>query len=356
LQSQSLKDIEIVAVNDGSTDSSLKKLKQLSKKDKRIKIVNNDRNHGLLYSRAMGIINSTGQYLMNLDPDDKLVSSNNLKLLYKTMTSKNLDLIVYKIKRIALNKTEKILYKYIDDNQFKVLDDHITNKLIKKNVFLKAYDEFKDEIFSHKWNFHEDNIWSILVKNFSNSSALLNQFVYSYKRNEESLNMQKGNINDIKSTFYRLKKMIKFNNTNINKFIYHFRRMIESYPVLKDYEIKNMIVKLSVQYRHLFKKNSKTYKIINCALNMISEKKIIIFNESEEDQLIKSNKTHTFNFLKKYNGKKFIFIESNSKSVLEYIKNYIFSNDIIVLFNGKINKDYMRNIINFHDKNKVIVF
>ena len=168
--------------------------------------------------------------------------------------------------------------------------------------------------------------------------------------------MQKGNINDIKSTFYRLKKMIKFNNTNINKFIYHFRRMIESYPVLKDYEIKNMIVKLSVQYRHLFKKNSKAYKIINCALNMISEKKIIIFNESEEDQLIKSNKTHTFNFLKKYNGKKFIFIESNSKSVLEYIKNYIFSNDIIVLFNGKINKDYMRNIINFHDKNKVIVF
>ena len=66
---------------------------------------------------------------MNLDPDDKLVSSNNLMQLYKTMTSKDLDLIIYKIKRVALNKTERRLYKYMDDIQFKVIDDHITNKL-----------------------------------------------------------------------------------------------------------------------------------------------------------------------------------------------------------------------------------
>ena len=72
IQNQNLKEIEIVAVNDGSTDYSLKILKQLSKNDKRMKIINNDRNHGLLYSRAMGIINSSGEYLMNLDPDDKL--------------------------------------------------------------------------------------------------------------------------------------------------------------------------------------------------------------------------------------------------------------------------------------------
>jgi cellulose synthase/poly-beta-1,6-N-acetylglucosamine synthase-like glycosyltransferase len=60
IQSQSLKNIEIIAVNDGSTDNSLKILRKLSKKDKRIKLINNDRNHGLLYSRAMGIINSSG--------------------------------------------------------------------------------------------------------------------------------------------------------------------------------------------------------------------------------------------------------------------------------------------------------
>ena len=111
----------------------------------------------------MGVINSSGEYLMNLDPDDKLVNSNNLQLLYKTMKSKDIDLIIYKIKRIPLNNTEKILYKYMDDVQFNVTDDHITNKIVKKSLFLKAYNEFKNEIFSHKWNFHEDNIWCILI-------------------------------------------------------------------------------------------------------------------------------------------------------------------------------------------------
>ena len=244
----------------------------------------------------------------------------------------------------------------MDDIQFKVIDDHITNKLIKKNVFLKAYDEFKDEIFSNKWNFHEDNIWSILVKNFSNSSAILNRFIYSYKRNSESLNMQRGNINDMKSTFYRLKKMNQFNNIDIMKFKYHFIRMIQSYPVLKDYEMKNNIVKLSILYRDLYWNNSKIYNLINCALNIIAENKIIIFNNAETHQLIKSKKSNIFKTLKKNNRRKMIYIETKNQTILKYIKNYIYSNDIIVLFNDLIDDDSIAKIIKSHDKKNVIIF
>ena len=129
LENQSLRNIEILAINDCSTDNSLKLLKTLSKEDKRIKIINNDRNHGLLYSRAMGILNSSGEYLMNLDPDDKLVSNNNLKLLYKTAKYKDFDFIMYKLKRIALNSKEKNIYDYLDEIQLNATDDHITNKL-----------------------------------------------------------------------------------------------------------------------------------------------------------------------------------------------------------------------------------
>ena len=56
IQSQTLKDIEIVVVNDHSTDNSLKILINLSEKDNRIKIINNEQNHGLLYCRALGIM------------------------------------------------------------------------------------------------------------------------------------------------------------------------------------------------------------------------------------------------------------------------------------------------------------
>ena len=56
IQKQTMKNIEIIAVNDCSDDNTLKILIQMAKNDSRIKIINNDKNRGLLYSRAMGIL------------------------------------------------------------------------------------------------------------------------------------------------------------------------------------------------------------------------------------------------------------------------------------------------------------
>ena len=55
LQNQTLKDIEIIAVDDCSTDNSLKVLQEMAKKDSRIKIVSYEKNRGPLYTRAKGI-------------------------------------------------------------------------------------------------------------------------------------------------------------------------------------------------------------------------------------------------------------------------------------------------------------
>ena len=90
---QTFKNLEIIAVNDGSTDNTLKILKKLSKKDSRIKITNNDRNLGLLYSRAMGILNCSGEYIMDLDPDDKFEGNSNLENLYNITKTTNFDFI-----------------------------------------------------------------------------------------------------------------------------------------------------------------------------------------------------------------------------------------------------------------------
>ena len=95
IQNQTLQDIEIIAVNDCSNDETLEILKNLSLTDKRIKIVNNKNNSGLLYSRAMGIIHSSGEYLMNLDPDDELYNSDNLEYLYNISNTWNVDIIEF---------------------------------------------------------------------------------------------------------------------------------------------------------------------------------------------------------------------------------------------------------------------
>jgi glycosyltransferase involved in cell wall biosynthesis len=95
IQIQTLKEIEIITVNDCSNDNSLKILKKMAEKDSRIKIVNNNKNRGLLYSRAMGILYSKGEYLMNLDPDDKLEGPDNLEYLYKKAYQSKADIVSF---------------------------------------------------------------------------------------------------------------------------------------------------------------------------------------------------------------------------------------------------------------------
>ena len=227
IQNQTLKNIEIVAINDGSTDNTLGVLKKLAKKDSRIKIINNDRNHGLLYSRAMGIINSTGEYVMNLDPDDKFSDNNSLETLDNKTKKDNLDLIIFLIKRIPSNEREKNLT--LKENKFQFLnkDYRITNKLIRRKILLKAYKFFEIKIYGNKWNFHEDNIWNILVRVYAKKTLNLSKFIYIYKRNNESLNLQKGHLLEFKNRISRTKFLIKIiekykNNSIIYLYNYYW--------------------------------------------------------------------------------------------------------------------------------------
>jgi cellulose synthase/poly-beta-1,6-N-acetylglucosamine synthase-like glycosyltransferase len=95
IQRQSIKDIEIIAVNDCSTDNSFKILKEMQKIDPRIIIINNKNNYGSLFSRAKGILNSKGEYLMCLDPDDEYRGKTNLQYLYETAKNLQVDFISF---------------------------------------------------------------------------------------------------------------------------------------------------------------------------------------------------------------------------------------------------------------------
>ena len=152
IKEQTLKDIEIIAVNDFSTDNTLKILKEFSYKDRRIKIINNDRNHGTLYSRAMGILNCTGEYLINMDSDDKLSNENDLKRLYKIAKKYKSDFIEYELKRIYSFKDEnfriyKKLLNYKVSSTKKDIEELITNKFIKREIILKSYKYFEKYIY-----------------------------------------------------------------------------------------------------------------------------------------------------------------------------------------------------------------
>ena len=70
-------------VNDFSKDDTLSIVEQLQKVDARIKIINNQKNMGTLYSRSIGALSAKGKYIFNLDNDDMFLD----KDVYWTITN-----------------------------------------------------------------------------------------------------------------------------------------------------------------------------------------------------------------------------------------------------------------------------
>ena len=91
LISQTLKDIEIICINDGSTDSSLQIIKRYAKKDSRI-IVINKKNSGYGDSMNQGLAKATGEYIAIVESDD-YIDEDAWENLYKLAKKHNADIV-----------------------------------------------------------------------------------------------------------------------------------------------------------------------------------------------------------------------------------------------------------------------
>ncbi len=108
LINQTLKDIEIICVDDGSTDSSSKILS--SYEDERIKIITQE-NQGLSSARNTGLEHVSGDYIYFIDSDD-ILCENALELMYNTSEEKSLDLLIFKLINFDNDTKEKFESAY----------------------------------------------------------------------------------------------------------------------------------------------------------------------------------------------------------------------------------------------------
>ncbi|MGL6168239.1 MAG: glycosyltransferase family 2 protein, partial [Fusobacteriaceae bacterium] len=89
---QSLKEIEIIIVNDGSPDGSSKIIDEFSQKDKRIKVINK-KNGGISSARNVGLKKSLGEYVIHIDSDD-WIEHNYFFEMYSKAKKDNLDIVI----------------------------------------------------------------------------------------------------------------------------------------------------------------------------------------------------------------------------------------------------------------------
>ena len=91
---QAMKDIEVICVDDASTDHSLDILKTYAVKDKRVKIVSQKKNSGPASARNVGYEMAQGEYVYQIDGDDYIVKGA-LERMYSCAKENNLDFLTF---------------------------------------------------------------------------------------------------------------------------------------------------------------------------------------------------------------------------------------------------------------------
>lgn len=118
---QSLTDIEILLVDDGSSDLSSIKCEQYANLDNRIRVFHQE-NRGVVYARSLGIEKACAPYLFFLDADDTLYDNNVLEMLYDRMNQGGIDMIVGDFQRINRNEEKKLVHRLGNSEVYSNID------------------------------------------------------------------------------------------------------------------------------------------------------------------------------------------------------------------------------------------
>lgn len=220
---QTLKDIEIICVNDGSMDNSLAILKEFASKDSRIRIIDNQ-HQGVAKTRNTGIEQSTGEYIGFVDSDD-YIDIDFFEKLYNSATKSNSDIAIASILK---HKNFFNIYnaKYTKEETAITIQDKIKLCEDKKHFFFYAWNKIYHSGFIKENNIkfsegqiYEDVMFAIKALYYSNKIISVYGTKYHYIEHENSLTKYKdktgGKEQDLVKAYSELQEFCNSKNIEI---------------------------------------------------------------------------------------------------------------------------------------------
>ena len=269
LVDQTLKEIEIIVVNDETPDNSEKIILEYTNKYKNIKYYKK-KNGGLSDARNYGIGYASGEYIAFVDSDD-YVDLSMFEKMYKKAKTDNLDIVVCDSIEVYIDKTilKRSNFNYSDS----VIKNYIISppmaciRLYKKNLFDKV--RFTKDIY------YEDLFLNPSLVNLTSKIGFLEEGLYYYVQRNDSIMKQSSYSTKLLDIFKVLKynKDILYNNyPNEIEYLYISHLLRTASLRFLDYDnYKDLISKIKEEIKENFSNYNKNiyYKKSSVKLKII---------------------------------------------------------------------------------------
>ena len=307
---QSFKEIEIICVNDGSTDNSLEILKRLQLEDKRIIIIDK-KNGGSSSARNAALKIARGEYCLNIDSDD-WIEQDYFKNMYKRAKKDNLDIVIsdiifdFKNKKNYILKDLKIEDKKIINGKeyIKVFFKENTygyswNKLIKRELYIKNNFWYDEEIF-----LMEDLEILMMLSYYAKRIGKLNKAYYHYIQGENN-GSNEVKIARVEDIFICTNKLIEF---------YYKHKEFKIMNLIKQFKYIELLVKI-LENNYYEKKEYKEF-ILKFIKDLKQEKDFQFIKKLLKSKYRRIFLVKLFNILRKIDTKLGIFIINSARKIV----------------------------------------
>ena len=284
LINQTLRDIQIICINDESPDNSINIIKKYAQQDKRI-ILKNIKHASISETRNEGLKYVEGEYIGFIDDDD-FIDLYQYEKMYEYAKKDNVDLLEFGYRKIGENKRlknvkYKIKYKdektidIIDGNVFKNLQNHVWDKIYRTEIVKKKNIEFipnlgaEDLIFNLKFYPFVKKFKKIYSKTYFyriKKKLLYNPKIYFFKNNKIFFSSlveyyKKNNINKSNPKFCLELMIISYKKLFWKKYYYKREYLNNFFLSLKKLNInKEIIEKISIELKNFYFDIKNKYK------------------------------------------------------------------------------------------------
>lgn len=330
---QTFKDVEIIIINDASTDNSQEIIDEYKLKDSRIISVVNNKNKKVGETRNIGINLAKGEYISFIDSDDwveenmyeqliNLTINNKVSVVESNFKSTNLkdNKLCLKLPTPYFKKSNSSIARYITHLYKEELGVSVCNKIYKTKIIKENNIRFEN----YKLTFGEDLLFNLQIMHYVDVILTINKPLYNYYYRNESIS-NKGDFINLEMTIYMINKFIE-NNKNFVDFESDF------------YAFSIMVVPF-IKYS-VFSKMKDSTSQIKDGLGILKE-----INDNELLSLVINNSLK---------NKNLPFIDKIFCLLIKLKLNYVIVISVVIIRNliryfnkviFKINKYFLQNII-----------